>query len=356
MKFSRSELQGMIKKEVESAMKVSETKLVSLLEKIEHMEDERFCEDTLSKLEEHIERLKRRGDAAIAYLEKCEITGKDHPQKKRLRSSSSSSVVTAKVGFSWADMEEDTLNRASYTNRDNRRHIDDGELSHTMETTKKALKKMYEDNEVLKAALADLNKRPTSPTRSCDGASSPQDEVKEEEVSAGKSAGLHKEEEVEQPVNELEVEKISLDNSSGSEDMDAEKEGLSYPPLPSTPFPSILNMEAASYNIPQRPCVQLALIKNPPGLSVLWNVEEKDPSAPPMESYSVFMAVEEVKGSSIFHQWKTLGEVKAIPLPMCVMISKYKPGYKACFAVVGKDKFGRYGPYSKVVPAAIPDR
>lgn len=69
---------------------------------------------------------------------------------------------------------------------------------------------------------------------------------------------------------------------------------------------------------------------------------------------SVFMTAEKVKDSNVFPEW-IRADVEAKPLPMCMMFSKYKPGRKVCVAVVGKDAFGRYGPYSKVVTAFLPD-
>lgn len=67
------------------------------------------------------------------------------------------------------------------------------------------------------------------------------------------------------------------------------------------------------------------------------------------------MSVEKDRGSRVFSSWTEIGLVQDRPLPICAMISKFKPGYNVAVAVVGKDKFGRYGPYSDIVSANIPN-
>ncbi|XP_061593034.1 activating transcription factor 7-interacting protein 1-like [Cololabis saira] len=139
------------------------------------------------------------------------------------------------------------------------------------------------------------------------------------------------------------------------EEKDQAESWITYPPLPATTSPSVLSSTAVLYSIPQKLEVNLALI-NPTQLSVLWDVVEKDPFAPPMESYTIFLAMEKVKGSDVFSDWHTYKKVEALALPMRALIKKYKKrGHRVCAAVLGKDIFGRYGPYSDVVTATMPE-
>ncbi|XP_070838226.1 activating transcription factor 7-interacting protein 2 [Chaetodon trifascialis] len=426
IKFSQSEVQTLIEREVSKAVKKSETKLKGLIETIQHLDHGVDYDSSIQKLEARINTLTHRADAALAYM-----TKKEGP----LASPANTDIIRPDCKA----METVSQNKKSTECMDK-----SGELFQMMESTKKALKKLSADNKALTAAIVDLSEElplPHSPewkglvrvikkereelqekennakesvqfeepnaervkaeSLSPGYRNSPErthseeaihtlkkekhteesmqleepntERVKAECLSPGHRNSpehthseeaihaLKKEEHTEESMQleEPKTKKVTAVRLSpghnGTKHEDSDEDKLLYPPLPPTAFPSVLNSEAASYNIPQRLKVHLALIRKPASLSVLWNVAEKDPAAPPMDSYSVYMTMEKVRGSGVFPNWYTLGDVKAIPLPICVTVSKYKPGHKVCVAVVGKDKFGRYGPYSKVVTAVIPD-
>ncbi|XP_040917612.1 activating transcription factor 7-interacting protein 2 isoform X1 [Toxotes jaculatrix] len=346
IKISQSEVQRLIEQEVRSAAKNNEIKLQGLIETIQKQDRAVDYESSIQKLEARMKTLTKRAEAALAYATKTQKKS-PHP-----------SLVN--MDANRTGPEDETMETISQVDKKCTDFMDkSGDLFQMMETTTKVLMKMRTDNEALTAAIANLREKPPPPllapfgSPECKG---PIRFVKKEPEEEQKENSTNKCKRLEESKAEMaKVQRVSPSNSNIPRHTRSEKDKLLYPPLPSTTFPSTLNMEAASYNIPQRPEVHLALIRNPAGLSVLWKVEEEDPSAPPMDSYSIFMTTEKVKGSSVFPNWNLLGEVTAITLPMCVMIRKYKPGHKVCVAVVGKDKFGRYGPYSKVVTAAIPD-
>ena len=80
------------------------------------------------------------------------------------------------------------------------------------------------------------------------------------------------------------------------------------------------------------------------------------PASPPLSLVSGCLGLEKGKGCGLFSVTWTSYEVTAIPLPMAIVIQiqKKMSGRKICFAVVGKDKFGRYGTYSNIKHALLP--
>lgn len=83
-----------------------------------------------------------------------------------------------------------------------------------------------------------------------------------------------------------------------------------------------------------------------PSICLIWGVAEEDPHAPPMDSYFIHVAQENSNGT--FSRWAQIGHVTATLLPMACRLSDYTSHRRLCFVMVGRDKFGRYGPYSEV--------
>ncbi|XP_034394606.1 activating transcription factor 7-interacting protein 2 isoform X2 [Cyclopterus lumpus] len=331
-------MQTLIEQEVHTAVQKKESKLKALIETIEKLDRDVDYMSSIQKLQTRINTVTKRAEAAIAFM-----TEKKSP------------VPSSFVNIKRRDSEDETMETAALTGIKSTNCMDDkGEDFEMMENTKQALQNMYANNEALKGAMEDLKEELPPPVLTPYG--SPEAKVgakrpKEEQVMENIAA--EPVQSVEPKVRPVKVEPLPLNESDGPNNTDSEQEEPLYPPLPTQAFPVTLNMEAALYNIPLRPKVRLALIRNM-GLSLLWNTEEEDAHGPPMCSYSVFITVEKEKGSNVFPDW-TLAQVEAKPLPMCMMINKYKLGRKVCVAVVGKDKFGRFGPYSSVETASLPD-
>ncbi|XP_059203834.1 activating transcription factor 7-interacting protein 2 isoform X2 [Centropristis striata] len=331
IKISQSEVQTLIEQEVHSAVKKNETKLQDLIETIQQLDRAVNFESSMQTLEARINVVTKRAEEAIAHMTKA--------QKKRQPSS-------------LGNASEDEAMETTQSNNDKKNLDKNRKFCKMVKTTKEALKKMEADNEALKAAIADLSETPPPVLTTHDSPELKHVRLIKKEPNDEQEMRSKVEEakQSEEPKHKrMKVEPLS------PSPMHKNEHTLLFPPLPDNTFPSVLSMEAASYNIPHRPEVHLALIKNPRAISVLWNINDHDNSAPPMDCYIIYMTMEKVKGSGIFRKWTSLGGLKPLPMPMCVMVKKYKPGLKVCVAVVGKDKFGRYGPYSKIVTAAIPE-
>ncbi len=97
--------------------------------------------------------------------------------------------------------------------------------------------------------------------------------------------------------------------------------------------------------------MKLARIGSAQELGIAWNVDRKDAHVAEMDCYYIYVSHEHKNGT--FSGWKCLGEIKAMPLPMACKVSDCKGDKRLSFIVVGKDIFGRYGPYSDIASGQI---
>lgn len=115
-------------------------------------------------------------------------------------------------------------------------------------------------------------------------------------------------------------------------------------PLPEAPQPPRLPPEAASTSLPQKPHLKLARVQSQNGIVLSWSVLEVDRSCASVDSYHLF-AYHEDPSATVPSQWKKIGEVKALPLPMACTLTQFVSGSKYYFAVRAKDIYGRFGPF-----------
>ncbi|KAM6094111.1 activating transcription factor 7-interacting protein 1 isoform 5-T10 [Chlamydotis macqueenii] len=115
-------------------------------------------------------------------------------------------------------------------------------------------------------------------------------------------------------------------------------------PLPEAPQPPRLPPEAANTSLPQKPQLKLARVQSQNGIVLSWSVMEVDRSCAAVDSYHLY-AYHEDPSATVPSQWKKIGEVKALPLPMACTLTQFVSGSKYYFAVRAKDIYGRFGPF-----------
>ncbi|KAM9247875.1 activating transcription factor 7-interacting protein 1 isoform 1-T1 [Leptosomus discolor] len=115
-------------------------------------------------------------------------------------------------------------------------------------------------------------------------------------------------------------------------------------PLPEAPQPPRLPPEAANTSLPQKPQLKLARVQSQNGIVLSWSVMEVDRSCATVDSYHLY-AYHEDPSATVPSQWKKIGEVKALPLPMACTLTQFVSGSKYYFAVRAKDIHGRFGPF-----------
>ncbi|XP_042648987.1 activating transcription factor 7-interacting protein 1 isoform X5 [Tyto alba] len=115
-------------------------------------------------------------------------------------------------------------------------------------------------------------------------------------------------------------------------------------PLPEALQPPRLPPEAANTSLPQKPQLKLARVQSQNGIVLSWSVMEVDRSCATVDSYHLY-AYHEDPSATMPSQWKKIGEVKALPLPMACTLTQFVSGSKYYFAVRAKDIYGRFGPF-----------
>lgn len=350
----------MVEAEVQSAIKKNESQLDALINTIQQQLDQQA---TLQILESRMLAVAEKAEKALVHFNETQTPPPLSPIPNFQDATPPYLAPAAPVADSRSDLEVKNVKSLSQTSLG----LEEQSVSEFMENTKKQFQLLRAENAALKAAFEDIRERATpSPTnvRQQSGVLEGLAKlmhIKKEPVdsqvtalSPASGAAKRPKQELVSPEAERIAKRIKSDPVSDAQASPAQaspaRVTLPYPALPPLPFPASLPPESALYTLPNRVTVNLALVKKPsPQLSVVWSLEDRNPREPPMASYSILFTTEQVVGSGTFKEWQVLEECSADRSYVLYPLSR--PVQKICVSVVGKDKFGRYGPFSQVAYA-----
>ncbi|XP_029139180.1 activating transcription factor 7-interacting protein 2 [Protobothrops mucrosquamatus] len=138
--------------------------------------------------------------------------------------------------------------------------------------------------------------------------------------------------------------------AAGYADPPGEQVPPRFPHLP--PLPSVEPDPAHSKDLrdtlpPQKLELVVAQVNQPKGIALQWNISRVDPRCAPIESFSLFICLEDL-GSGTTSEWRRTSVLKALPLPMACSLSQFPRPARCYFTMQSKDIHGRYGPFCEV--------
>nr|XP_055050150.1 activating transcription factor 7-interacting protein 2 isoform X2 [Misgurnus anguillicaudatus] len=340
-KLPRTEVEKIITDKVRLAVELSDHKMKNLLERIGEVKNEPRYDARIKKLEAHVLKIKRRGDAVFTYIRKLRSLG--ICQNSSLSSSSTASPGQPLRFISGADPVITRTSRSSVSGgcfgdntSESSAAIDsenDSEAAALRRPKKGFWQSLRSQNQLVDLTDDDIAVNPNGEAL----VTPPSDQNVEHSEQSKRPSNTPS------PVKETQCD---MEEDSSSEQPKEEDWHSKLHPFPDKPFPKELPLAAATHNLPQKPVLKLARIGAAKEIGIAWNVETKDPHVAEMDCYYVYVAREQKNNT--FSEWKCLGVIKAMPLPMACKVSDCKGDKRLCFIVVGKDIFGRYGPYSDI--------
>ncbi|XP_070811272.1 activating transcription factor 7-interacting protein 2 [Pituophis catenifer annectens] len=119
------------------------------------------------------------------------------------------------------------------------------------------------------------------------------------------------------------------------------------PPLPSVEPDPAHWKDLGDSRPPQKLQLVVAQVNQPKGIALQWNISRVDPRCAPIESFSLFICLEDVSNGTT-SEWKRTSVIKALPLPMACSLSQFPRSVKCYFTMQSKDVHGRHGPFCEV--------